>query len=363
MSLKSLQSKRVFLFVAAGLTAFLLYLYYYVGTGNFVDVIKQANLYYYTSAFVAFIIASLFSAITWHSLLDTLNLKNSLRRALLLTWAGYFFDATLPEPGWSGDISKAYMLSKKTDEDAGKIVASVVSQKVIGMAVTIVLLVVGFGLLAVNVTLPTQVVVFFGVVMTVSVGSFLIVYSMSTSQKATKTILNKFMIPVLSFFLRSRFNQTQFRADAEKFLNMFHKGINTLSSEKRALLRPVTFYIISVAFDVSVVFFVFASLGYPIPIDRVLIVYALTGTLASIGVSFVGLTEIIMSTAYQVLLVPLAVSFSVTLLTRVITLWFKLVLGYVTFQLAGVGILLSKKQTRTAPSQADGKILPVMRDS
>jgi uncharacterized protein (TIRG00374 family) len=358
VALKSLQSKKIILFVALGLAAFILYLYFYVGTGNFLDVVKSANVYYYTSAFVAFFFAALFSAITWHSLLGNLNVKSSFRRVLFLTWAGYFFDATLPEPGWSGDISKAYLLSKKDNEDVGKVVASVVSQKIIGMAVTILILVVGFGLLAVNVTLEPQVIVFFGAVMSVAVASFLVVYFMSTSFKATKAMLNRLLIPLLSFFLRSRFNESQFRADSEKFLSMFHKGIDALGSEKKALLRPVFFYVLSVSFDIAIVFFVFTSLGYPIPVDKVLIVYALTGTLASIGVSFVGLTEIIMSTAYQVLSIPLAVSFSVTLLTRIVTLWFKLIVGYFAFQWASVGVLLGKRKPPAAENKIDGKVVP-----
>jgi len=204
-------------------------------------------------------------------------------------------------------------------------------------------------LLAINFALPQHVIIFFGAIMSVSVASFLVVYFMSTNYKATRSVLNRLLIPVLSFILRGRFNEMQFRANAEKFLTMFHKGIDSLSSERRALLRPLGFYLLSVVFDVYIVFFVFASLGYPIPVDRVLIVYALTGTLASVGVSFVGLTEIIMSTAYQVLMVPLAVSFSVTFLTRVVTLWFKLVIGYVTFQFAGVGILLGKGNRNSQP--------------
>ncbi len=345
MALKSLQSKRIILFVALGLAAFVLYLYYYVGAGNFLEVVGRANVAYYSSAFLAFFVATLFSAITWYSLLGNLNVKSTFRRIFFLTWAGYFFDATLPEPGWSGDISKAYMLSKKSDEDIGKVVASVVGQKIIGMAVTIFILIVGFGLLAFNVTLPQEVIVFFGGVMAVAVISFLVVYFMSRSFRATKAMLNWLLIPLLSFFLRSRFNEAQFRSDSEKFLDIFHKGIDTLSSERLTLLRPVFFYILSVSFDISIVFFVFASLGYPIPVDKVLIVYALTGTLASIGVSFVGLTEIIMSSAYQVLSIPLAVSFSVTLLTRIVTLWFKLIAGYVAFQWASVGILLRRKKS------------------
>ena len=110
---------------------------------------------------------------------------------------------------------------------------------------------------------------------------------------------------------------------------MFHKGIDTLGTNKKALLKPILLYVLSVSFDISVVFFVFASLGYPIPVDKVLIVYALTGSLASIGVSFVGLSEFITCTAYQVLSIPLAVSFSVTLLSRIVTLWFKLRKGFV----------------------------------
>jgi uncharacterized membrane protein YbhN (UPF0104 family) len=90
VALKKLQSQKVLLFIAIGLTAFILYLNYYVGTGNFVDVIKRANIYYYASAFFAFIVAGFFSALTWHTLLDNLKVKNSIRRDLLLTWAGYF---------------------------------------------------------------------------------------------------------------------------------------------------------------------------------------------------------------------------------------------------------------------------------
>jgi uncharacterized membrane protein YbhN (UPF0104 family) len=81
-------------------------------------------------------------------------------------------------------------------------------------------------------------------------------------------------------------------------------------------------------------------------------VYALTGTLQSVGVSFVGFTEIVMSTSYTVLLIPPAVSLSATLLTRIVTLWFKLVISYVAFQYAGIKMLLDK-----TPSQPPKQML------
>ncbi|HTY75207.1 MAG TPA: lysylphosphatidylglycerol synthase transmembrane domain-containing protein [Candidatus Nanoarchaeia archaeon] len=344
MALKTLQSKRIILISTLGLTIFILYLYFYVGTGNFVDIVKQVNIYFYLSAFAAFFAATFFSALTWHSLLDNLNVQSSIRRIVILTWAGYFLDTTLPDPGWSGDITKSYMLSKKADQNAGKIVASVVSQKIISMAVTIFLLALGFGLLAFSYVVPLEVITFFATIVALSIASFLIVYFLSASAKSTKTLLNKLMIPVLSFFLRSRFNEVHFREEAEKFLNTFHEGVSTLKAEKRALAVSVAYYLLSVAFDISIVFLVFLALGFSIPLDKVLIVYALTGTLSSVGVAFVGLTEIVMTSLYQVLLIPLAISFSVSLLTRIITLWFKLIAGYIAFHLAGVEILVRKKQ-------------------
>lgn len=101
-------------------------------------------------------------------------------------------------------------------------------------------------------------------------------------------------------------------------------------------------------FDISITFLTFASLGYPVPVDKVLIVYALTGSLQAMGVSFLGFTEIIVGGSYTILGIPAAISVSATLLVRVVTLWFKLVVSYFVFQWAGIGLLLGKSQeTRT----------------
>ena len=126
-------------------------------------------------------------------------------------------------------------------------------------------------------------------------------------------------------------------------LNKFHEGIRTLSADPGALARPVAFSFLGWNFDVLVIFLTFASLGYPVPVDKVLIVYALTGSLQIMGVSFVGFTEIIVSGSYALLGIPPAIGLSATLLTRVVTLWFKLGVSYVAFQWAGVEILLDKK--------------------
>jgi uncharacterized protein (TIRG00374 family) len=344
-------SKKIYLFIGFGLLTLVFYLYYFVGTMNIADIVKRANFLVYASAFIAFVASVFFASLTWQSLLGNLAVKVKMRRVFLLMWFGLFFDATVPEPGWSGDLSKAYMLAKTSGEDAGRIVASVVSQKIIGMVITVVDLVIGLVLLALNYLVSGLVLIFIAAVLFLSIFSLAIVWYLSSKPKATGRILSWIISVVtllrrVTFLRRGHWDAEEFQRGAEEFLKDFHEGINTLSARPKTLVRPVLYSLSSWGFDVSVVFLTFASLGYPIPVDKVLIIYALTGSLQIIGVSLVGFTEVIMSGAYTILGVPAALSLSVTLLTRIVTLWFKLIVSYVAFQWAGVEVLTGRKLGR-----------------
>jgi uncharacterized protein (TIRG00374 family) len=95
--------------------------------------------------------------------------------------------------------------------------------------------------------------------------------------------------------------------------------------------------------DITVIFLTFIALGYAVPVDKVLIVYTLTGTLQAVGVAVFGINEIVMSTSFTVLGIPSELALSVTLLTRVVTLWFRLIMSYAAFQWTGIGIVRGKK--------------------
>jgi len=348
-------TKRVFLFVSFGLLAFLLYLYYLVGLTNIADIIERTNLVYYASAFIAFVVGIVFMSLSWHDLLDNLAVHNSIRRNFQLVWAGMFFDAVVPEPGWTGDLLRAYVMSKTSNQDAGTIAASVIGQKIIGMAITVIDLVLGLTILAFNYSLPTSVSIFIAFVLFLSAFSLFIVVYFSSRPKATKKMLD-WLIRFVSFLRRGRWNPTSFRNRAQETLGEFHEGIRALSGNLKALVRPIVFSLVSWAFDVSVIFLVFASLRYPIPVDKVLIVYALTGSLQAIGVSLVGFTEIVVSSSYAILGLPIAVSMSATLLTRIVTLWLKLVVSYIAFQWTGVELLMGQgPKNRDSRHNAGGK--------
>jgi len=170
-----------------------------------------------------------------------------MRRMLLLTWAGMFFDATVPEPGWTGDLSKAYMLAKTSNQDAGRIAASVIGQKVIVMAVTVIDLLIGFSLLTWNYALHPTVLIFVTIVLILTTSFLLIAVYISTKPEATKRILN-WLIRAISFLRRGHWNPHSFRAKAEDMLNKFHEGIRVLGSNPKSLVRPVIFAFIALLF-------------------------------------------------------------------------------------------------------------------
>jgi len=334
-------SWRILLFVGVGLAVLILYLYYFIGTAKVGAAIEKTNPIIYATAFLAFLASATFYSIAWQSFLHNLGVKVKIREALLFGWAGMFFDVVIPDPGWSGDITKAYMLSKASGQETGRMIASVVSQKTVVAAVTTISLILGLVLYGLHYPLGGDIFIFVVAVLLLTTFSFFILVYLSINQKATTRILN--WIVRAAFFLgRGRWNLQSFRTQAEQLLNRFHEGIRTLTAHPRTLARPILFSLLAWGFDISIIFLTFASLGYAVPADKVLIVYALTGSLQAFGVSFLGFTEIIVSGSYAVLGIPPAVSITATLLVRVVTLWFKLIVSYFFFQFAGVKLLVGK---------------------
>ena len=323
-----------------GLIAFILYFYFFINPAQVVDILSRTNLAYYACAFVSYFMFAFFSSLVWRNLLNSLSVKISKRKALLLTWVGLFFDATVPQLGWSGEISKTYFLTKDSNEASGKIVASVVGQKIFTITMTVVALGLGLGLVLISYPLPFIVTFLIALVLALSILSLLLVYYVSLKPKATKTLLN-WGIRIASFF-RKRWNPQNFMLKADGVLGKFHLGMEQLKANPKALVKPIIYAVISFIFEVSVIFLTFIALGYPVPVDKVLIVFTLTGTLQTVGVTFFGFPELIMSISFTALGIPAALSVSVTLLTRVVSLWFRLVVSYGALQWAGIKIIRKK---------------------
>jgi uncharacterized protein (TIRG00374 family) len=143
-------------------------------------------------------------------------------------------------------------------------------------------------------------------------------------------------------FFRKRWNAEGFKQKVQAALGTFHEGMQALKAKPRSLVLPGVFAVLCWAFDIGVMFLAFTALGYPVPVDSVLIVYTATGALQAVGIGIFGVNEVIMSASFWALGISPALSVSVTLLTRAVTLWFRLIVSYVAFQWTGVKLARQK---------------------
>jgi uncharacterized protein (TIRG00374 family) len=340
---KPFRVNAVLLVLILGLIAFVLYIYFFVNPSQVVSILSKTNLSIYAIAFLAYILYTLCSSLVWQRLLNSLSVKITKRKAFLFTWVGLFFEATVPQLGWSGEVSKTYLLAKDSNSPAGKIGASVVGQKIFTMTLTIAALSTGLGLVLLKYSLPTAATLLIGLVLALSILTLIIVFYVSFKSTATKSLIN--MIIKIALFFRRSWNPQNFMIKAEELLGNFHIGIEQLRRKPKALIEPITFAVLGFIFEVSVVFLTFIALGQSVPVDVVLIVFTLTGTLQTVGVTVFGFPELIMTLTFTALYIDPAIAVSVALLTRVVNLWFRLILSYLALQWAGIKII---RQTNKA---------------
>ncbi len=334
---KPFRPNLILILLIAGLVAFVLYILFYVSPAQIADILSRTNLAIYSVAFVTYMLYTFCSSLVWHSLLNDLSVKITRRKAFLFTWVGLFFEATVPQLGWSGEISRTYMLSKDSDIESGKIGASVVGQKIFTMTMTVAALTAGLILVLFKYTLPIEATFLIALVLVLSILALGIIYYISIKPSATKTLL-RWSIKIMLVF-RKKWDPEGFRAKGEEMLGSFHVGFEQLKSKPRGLVAPIVYAILSFVFEVSVMSLVFLALGQPVPFDVVLIVFTLTGTLQTVGVAVFGFPELIMTLTFTALYIDPAIAVSVALLTRVVTLWFRLAVSYSALQWAGIKIM------------------------
>jgi len=345
---KPLPMKKAIPLLLIGLLIFVLFLHFFVGIGNLVQSLQRANLVYYSIAFFAVLLDTLFYSLAWQYFLRPLSVKAPLRKCFLFVWVGTFVDLVVPAESISGEISKTYLMSKNSDGKAGEVVASIVSHRILNMAIILTSLIAASAIFIIKYpgellgpTLNILMIVIIG--MSISI---LLLLLLCFNEQVTQKIID-WIIRFITFIFSGRWRLDYLRAKTQKMLEAFHRGIDTLGKNPISLAPPVTFSIISWFFSVLIAFFVFVSLDQPISFSAIIIVNSLGMAIQTIPLGVpgeIGLTEIVMTSLYALLGIPVNVSAAATVLIRIVTFWFRLLVGYVAVQWVGVKALMGGKR-------------------
>ncbi len=347
MEKKSLANLAIFTFV--GLAIFILYLYFFVGFQELIEVFRQVNPYkysaYYSLTIIAMILSMLFYSMSWNELMKILSIEVGLKNAFLYCWLGNFVDLILPFETVSGEITRIFLVHGETKDSSGKIVATVVGHRIITTFMTLggLFLATVFFLLKYEGSIEILYLLF-----AVLLGSLFLIgvlLYLSLKKNATEKLVN-LPIKVIDFLTRGHFNLSGVKSRVQQNLLHFHDGIKAFGNNLRALIKSVVCSFIAWLFHLSVYFLVFYALGFneiSTKIYETIIVYSISVAVQTVPIAPpLGLVEIVMTSLYTLFGIPTAVGGAATLLIRVVTFWLQILIGYAVAQWIGVKKLLAQ---------------------
>ena len=332
---KGLNLKKTVPFLLAGILIFVAYMYFFGDIPKTLAIIQTVDLPYYGLAVAVLFLSMVVATLTWQYFLHPLSVKVGFRKTFLFTWIGTFVDLLVPAESISGDAAKVYLMAKETGDDTGKIVASVVSHRILAMIISLSSLIFSSLLLyAMHYPLPSFV---FTLILLIVVGTafmlffiFLCVLKENLTNKLVDAVLR-----FLAYVTRGRLNLENMRAKAKKALDSFHCSIGCLLKNPKNLAPPLFFALLSWLLSVVLSYLVFVSLGQQIDFVLILVVYSISVNVQSIPLGIpaeVGFVEIIMSTLYGLLGVDSGVAVAATVLIRLLLVWLRIFVGLIAVQ-------------------------------
>jgi len=323
-----------------GLIAFFAYIYIFnVDIWQIIATVQSINLYIYLLAAVAVVLDTLFFTMAWYFLLRFLSVKLSIVKSLLFVWFGIFVDILIPAESISGEISKIYLVTKEQNGTTGKVTASLVAQRLIGMTVNIITLFTGAVLLLMERQLFGTMLNLILVLVTFTFLFLFLLLLLCIKEKWTLRIVDA-VIRFAERVSRGRWKLTKVRGEVVEAAKAFHGAMRDFGHAPKTLIVATSFSSISWILALVVFQLSFLSVGYTsISWSAILVIGSVFTAVKSIpiGIPFeVGLPEITLTTLFILVGVPAETSATVTILIRILTLWFRFLIGFVAQQWLGI---------------------------
>jgi uncharacterized protein (TIRG00374 family) len=134
---------------------------------------------------------------------------------------------------------------------------------------------------------------------------------------------------------RGKIKVEKLKEEAIGITKHFHEAMKEFRHNPKALAGSVFYLLISWFFSLSIPYLVFMSLGHPVSVSIIIVTSAIFLAVKAIpiGIPFeVGLPEAVMTTLYISMGIYGPLAATATILTRIITLWFRFFIGFASQQ-------------------------------
>lgn len=335
---KPKMTRRTLLFPLIGLVAFFAYIYLFqVDIATILATAQRANPLPYILAATLSLVEVFFFSVSWHVLVNFLMIKLSVIKSYLFVWYGIFVDTIVPAESVSGEALRVYLIAREQgNTTTGRVVASLVTHRLLGMSMNVAVLISGMALLFTETQINPLI---FNLILFLAVGitvTLLLIMLFSFKEKWILKVID-WLTRLGKFLSRGKWHGqlTKIKEDACKIAKSFQDSMKEFKHNPQTLVFSLFYLIIAWILSLSIPYLVFISLGLSVPWSVILITSAIVLAVKSIplGIPFeVGIPEITMTTLYTSLGVPAGISATATILTRLITLWLRFFIGFIVQQ-------------------------------
>jgi uncharacterized protein (TIRG00374 family) len=332
-------NRKTALFPIVGLVAFFLYIYLFqVDIPKIIATAQTADPIPYALAIALSIVEIFFFSISWRVLLNFLSIKLSVMKAYLFVWYGIFLDIIVPAESVSGELVRVYLIQREQGiTSCGPTTASLVTHRLLGMALNVIVLLVGMGLLFVE-GQASGIILSLILALAAGITAILVlVIVFSFKEQWTLKVVNG-LANFAQFITRGRWKGlVKIREDICRITRSFHDSMKKFGRNPKPLVLSLLGLSVTWVFNLSTTYLVFLALKTPVSWSVILITSAIVLAVKSvpIGIPFeVGLPEITMTTLYTSFLAPTlglqlaaSISATATILSRLLTLWLRFFIG------------------------------------
>ncbi len=328
-------TKKTLILPLIGILAFFLYIYLFnVDVVNIIQTAQNAEPAPYAVAVLISFAEILFYALSWKTILDSLNVKLSIMKSYIFVMYAVFLDILIPAESVSGEICRVYLVNREQCGTGGKVVASLVVFRLLSMIMNILFLIFGAALLFQVAQIDPLI---FSIIQLFVVGIsvlLIILLILCWKENWSLKIING-AIRVGQFITRGKRDLQKIRESACNAASVFHGSMKDFMRNPKKLAIPMFYLALNWIASMSIPYLVFLSLRFPVSWGVIFVTTSIVIAVKSIpvGVPFeVGLPEIAMTTVYAALGVPPGIAATSTVLSRLITLWLRFGVGFAAYQ-------------------------------
>ncbi len=325
--------KRQLLFLLVGVVAFVVF----VSLSDFNKVLEYvsfSNKILFSLAFVSMILGVFAYAFSWIVLLRSAKIKLGILKAFESTWISVFFNIMVPTASVGGEVVRVLYVVKETEDSYGNVAATIFLHRIISFLPFIAGSIAGFIYLAFFYRLPAYLASLLLIISAALLLVLVMLILLSVKPKLSMGIAVRATKLLDRVFFERRGEGRTLTGLITKAFTEFEQSMKLLKTGRFALLLSLILAFAYWVFDVAVAYFVFASLGYSIPLGIIVAVYTIGISIQIVPVGIpgmVGVVETVMSGLYAVSGVPLSLSVAATVMIRLIMMWLEALIGGLVF--------------------------------